>query len=127
MKKVLAIVLLLLVLAAMALFVGSGFIKRTDVHLVDFLVSEDGSSLRIQAGPSGSMGYIRGISVQQKDSGLYCSFYCAFGGLNSKLGAKSSFDIPLDDSCTEVFFHRGGNQYTLVLQKDPLSGVWTKK
>lgn len=127
MKKVLALLLLLLVLAAMALFVGSGFTRRTDVHLGDFLVSEDGSSLRIQAGPSGSMGYIREISVQRKDSCLYCSFYCAFGGLNSKLGAKNTFDIPLDGSCTEVFFHRGGDQYTLVLQKDPLSGVWTRK
>lgn len=127
MKKVLAIVLLLLVLAAMALFIGSGFSKRTDVALGDFLVSEDGSSLRIQAGPSGSMGYIRAVSVQRKDSGLYCSFYCAFGGLNSKLGAKNTFDIPLDGSCTEVFFHQGGDQYTLVLQKDPLSGVWAKK
>lgn len=126
MKKVLTVLLLLLILAAMALFIGSGFSKRTDVHLGDFLVSEDGSSLRIQAGPSGSMGYIRGISVQRKGSGLYCSFYSAFGGLNSKLGAKNSFDIPLEDSCTEVYFHRGGDQFDLVLQKDPATGTWAR-
>lgn len=111
------------VLAGM-LFLGSGFVKRPDVVLGGYTLAEDGASITLQAGPAGSMGYIREATARQDGDTLYVAFYTAFGGLNSSIGAKDTFTLPVDPACRVICFDRGGGEYAPVLQRDAVTGEW---
>lgn len=76
---------------------------------------------------SGSMGYIRAIKTEKADDAVYCSFYCAFGGLNSSIGSKNHFEIKLDESSRKIYFDRGKDADDLVLEKDTAANVWVEK
>lgn len=106
------------------LFLGSGFVKRTDVVLGGYMLAEDGASITLQAGPAGSMGYIRESVTEQDGDALYVSFYTAFGGLNSSIGAKDTFTLPVDPACRVICFDRGDGEYAPVLQRDAATGEW---
>lgn len=126
-KNIITITLPTILLLVFAFVIGTGFMKRTDVALYDYSVSEDGTQLTFHAHVVTSMGYIRGY----KDTGggvrpHYLTFYSAFGGFNSKLGAKTEFVLELGENDTEIYFNRAGGGYELVLQKDEESGEWTK-
>lgn len=121
-KKVISIIIVLGVLI-LSFLVGTGFIKRTDVALGEYSVSEDGKMLTFNAGVTSSMGYTRGF----KDNGggvkpHYLTFYSTFGGLNCSLGAQSKFVLDLDENDTEIYFGRADGGYELVLQKDVKTG-----
>lgn len=108
-------------------FIGSGFSKRTDVILVDYSVSEDGSEITLNTAVPTSMGYIRGF--ENNGGGVkphYLTFYSTFGGLNSSFGAKNEFALELDETDTEIFFNRADGGYELVLQKNTETGEWTR-
>lgn len=121
------LIAILIFIVVGALFVWSGFETRTDVYLQDFSVSEDGSVITIETFLSGSMGYIRAIKTEKVNDAVYCSFYCAFGGLNSSIGAKSRFEIKLDESSAKIYFDRGKEADDLVLEKDTVANVWVEK
>ena len=127
MKKYMSILAVLIIIAAGALFVSSGFGKRTDVCLIDFSVSEDSSVITIRTSLSGSMGYIRDIKTEKVNDAIYCSFYSTFGGLNSNIGAKDSFEIKLNDSTAKIYFDRGRGADLLVLERDAATNVWVQK
>ena len=108
-------------------FIGSGFSKRTDVVLVDYSISEDGTEITLNTTIPTSMGYIRGF----KDNGggvkpHYLTFYSTFGGLNSSFGAKHEFELELDKTDTEIWFNRADGGYELVLQKNVETGEWAR-
>lgn len=127
-KKFLPLLLALLVGVSLGVsFILPGFQRRTDVYLQDFSVSEDGSVITVQTFTIGSMGYIRAMETKQIHNELHCSFYRTFGGLNSSLGAKSRFEIRLEDSAKSaesIYFDRAGLDQ-LVLERDTDTGVWT--
>ena len=127
MRKCLLFAVILLVIVGGTLFVSSGFETRTDVYLQDFSVSEDGSVITIKTLLSGSMGYIRAIKTEKTNDAIYCSFNCAFGGLNSSIGSRSRFEIQLDESSAKIYFDRGKNADDLVLEKDATTNVWVEK
>ncbi len=130
MRKSLPLIVILVILICIvvgALFVSSGFETRTDIYLQDFSVSEDGSVITIETFPSGSMGYIRAIKTEKVNDAVYCSFYCAFGGLNSSIGAKSRFEIKLDEYSAKIYFDRGKEADELVLEKDATTNLWIEK
>ena len=118
-------VLCALVLVLAVLFVYSGFGRRTDVYVGEFEVSEDGKILTMYTGIWSSMGYTRAVRTKKVGETLQCTFYTAFGGLNSKIGAKSVFDVPVE-GCTEIAFFRGEDNWQTVLQKDPATGEWIR-
>ena len=125
MKKWIPVFLAFLIGAAVGiLFVLPGFQKRTDVDLQTFSVSDDGSIVTVQTFPEGSMGFIRAMEAKQFGDEIHCSFYCAFGGLNSSIGSEYRFDIQLDDSAERIYFDRGTSPDVLVLERDPDTGVW---
>lgn len=117
-------VLCALVLAAAVLFVCSGFGRRTDVYPGAFEVSEDGRTLTLRTGIWSSMGYTRAVRTKQVGDTLRCTFYTAFGGLNSRIGAENTFTVPVE-GCAEIAFFRGEDGWQTVLQKDPATGEWT--
>ena len=123
-KRILSVFLAFLIGAAAGiLFILPGFQKRTDVCLRDFSVSED--AITVKTSPAGSMGFIRAMETEASGGEIHCSFYCAFGGLNSGFGAKDVFEIQLDDSAETIYFDRGTSPDVLVLERDAESGAWT--
>lgn len=128
MKK--AIPILLIFSLFLIYFLSTGFCKRSDVILVDYSVSNDGTSLELTAGIPTSMGYIRGGQVRGfKNSGggiksHYLTFYSTFGGLNSSFGAKNVFTLELTEDTTEIYFNRPNGGYELVLIKNTKTGQW---
>lgn len=127
-RKRLALAAALLLGLAAALFVGSGYITRDDVVLHDYSLSEDGTELTLSAGLSGSMGYIRGFkSERDGDGDLRLSFYSAFGGFNSSLGARSEFSLALEEGDWEIYFSRPDGGYELILLKDGQTGQWQRR
>ena len=125
-KKPLIIIGTLVIAIVMMLFIGTGFVKRTDVYLVDYSLSKDGLSLTINVGITSPMGYTRGYTIKQGGDNKYITFYLAFGGLNSNIGAKNKFEIELNPSCAEIYFYHGDGGYTLVLQKNEAINEWIK-
>ena len=131
MKKYLTKVILIIaiiVVAVASFLIGTGFIKRTDVVLYDYIVAEDESEIILDVQVSSSMGHIRGF----KDNGggikpHYLTFYSTFGGLNSSLGAKNSFILEMDDDDTEIYFSRPNGGYELVLIKNVDNGKWERQ
>lgn len=110
----------------MIYFIGTGFIKTTDVFIFKYSVSEDGSRLKFYVAPSSSVGCTRGF--KDKGGGVkphYLVFYSTFGGFNSSFGAKSEFELELDENDTEIYIYRGDG-YELVLQKDEETGEWAR-
>ena len=124
-KKILAVIVIVCILAAF--LIGTGFQKMTDVLLTGYSVTEDGTAVRLDVQVASSMGYVRGF---QDDGGgvrpHYLNFYRTFGGLNSSLGAKTTFLLPLAPDDTEIYFNRPGGGYELVLQKDAATGEWVR-
>lgn len=122
--KVLAIIFVVIIIIIGALFVGSGFLKRGDVILDDFSISEDGTKMMLTVSISSSMGYTRGCSVKQDGDYQYVTFYSTFGALNSSLGAKNKVEIELDSSCKGIYFYHHDGSYRMVLQKNESTNEW---
>lgn len=126
-KRLVILAIAAVIVLILSFFVGTGFLKRADVVLYDYSVSEDGTKLTFHGGITSSMGYIRGF---EDDGGgvkpHYLTFYSTFGGLNSSLGAKNEFVLDLAEQDTEIYFNRGDGGYELVLQKNAETGEWAK-
>ena len=127
MKKKIVVAIIMIVVIISAFFMGTGFQKRTDVVLVDYSVSEDGTSINLDVQVASSMGYIRGF----KDNGggvkpHYLTFYSTFGGLNSSFGTVNSFVLELGKDDTEIYFNRPNGGYELVLVKNIDTGEWER-
>lgn len=108
-------------------WIGSGFMERNDVALLDYSLSEDGTEITLHTAVMSSMGYTRGFS--DNGGGVkphYLTFYSTFGGLNSSFGAKNTFHLALEPDDREIWFHRADGGYELVLQKDSDSGEWVR-
>ena len=122
-KKVMIISFIVLVLIVMGFFLALGG-KRTDVFLKDFELSQNGKTMTLKVGVSSSAGYIRKMKQTSGSMNYYFTFYSTFG-INSRLGAKDTFEIKLDNNVDEIFFYTGGKGYTKVLEKNE-KGVWVK-
>jgi hypothetical protein len=120
-------VITVLVICVLSYLIGTGFHKRTDVILIDYSVSADGTKLTFTTAIPTSMGYIRGFT--NRGGGVkphYLTFYSTFGGLNSSFGAKHEFELDLGKDDTEIYFNRPGGGYELVLQKNETTGKWER-
>ena len=124
MKKFLWVLCAVLLVLAL-LFVYSGFGRRTDVYVAEVVPSVDGKTLTMHTGIWSSMGYTRAVRTKQVGDTLQCTFYTAFGGLNSKIGAQNVFTVPVE-GCNSIAFFRGDGQWDIVLQKDPATGEWER-
>ena len=120
--------LLIIIMVVVALLIGLILLTgraRTDVYLKDYKLSEDGKTMTLEVGISGSAGYVRKMKRTSGSMNYYYTFYSTFG-INSKLGAKDTFEIELDDNVDEIYFYTGGNGYKLVLVKNSATLEWEK-
>ena len=126
MKKKFFLAVGIMVLLLCAFWISTGLMERTDVALMDYSVSADGSEITLYTAIPSSMGYIRGF----RDSGggvkpHYLTFYSTFGGWNSPLGAQSSFCLSLSAEDSEIWFNRPSQGYELVLIRNA-DGQWQR-
>ncbi len=118
--------ILILLLAIIILgYVSTGFVKRTDVAIVDFTLSPDGTQMTIRTGVMSSAGYVRDISVKKDGDVLKLSFYKTFSGINNKHGAKNEFTFELPDNINEIHVYRDRYNYSVALAKN-ISGQWER-
>ena len=122
-KKILTICIVVIAIILVGLFLALGG-KRTDVFLKDFELSQDGKTMTLKVGVSSSAGYIRKMKQTSGSMNYYFTFYSTFG-INSKLGAKDTFEIELDNNVDEIYFYTGGKGYKKVLEKTN-DGDWVK-
>ena len=124
-KKVMSGIVAVLVLCSVY-FIGSGFRKNGSVYMEGYSVSGDGREITLDIDTAASVGYIRKMAVSQQQGGkLYIDCYAAFGGINGRIGAKSSFTVPLDEDTTIIGIYRNKNAYQEVLHKDE-DGIWRR-
>lgn len=126
-KKKVVLIIAIIVALIVSFLIGTGFMKRSDVALGAYSVSDDGSEITLNVGVMSSMGYIRNF----KDNGggvkpHYLTFYSTFGGLNSSFGAVNSFVLELAKEDTEIYFNRSNSGYELVLVKNVDTGEWER-
>ena len=121
-KIIISVVVVILVIIA-GWFLSTGG-ARTDVFLRDFSFDEKCNQMTIKVGVSSSAGYVRKMKQTSGSMNYYFTFYSTFG-INSKLGAKNTFEIEIDNNVDEIIFYTGGKGYTKVLEKNE-KGVWVK-
>jgi len=115
-KKLIIVCIVVVAIIAIGLFLSTGR-ARTDVYLKDFEVSADGKTLTLKVGVSSSAGYIRKMKRTSGGTNGYYTFYATYG-INSKLGAKDTFEIELDENMDEIYFYTGDKGYRKVLEKN---------
>ena len=124
-KKAMIGIVIVLVLCG-GYFIGSGFWKNGSVYVEEYSVSADGREITLDIDTASSAGYIRKMAVSQQQGGhLYIDCYAAFGGINGRIGAKSSFTLPLDEDTTMIGIYRNKNCYEEILHKDE-DGSWRR-
>ena len=123
-RKLLITIGLILSILIICLLIYSGR-KRTDVYLKDFKLSENNQTMTLEVGVSSSSGYIRKMKKTSGSMNYYYTFYQTFG-INSKLGAKDTFEIELDNNVSEIYFYTGKKGYKLVLVKNDITNEWEK-
>jgi len=125
MKKVIIGILCGIVVLAGVVFFSTGR-ARTDVFLHKFDVSEDGKILTMNVGVTSSAGYIRKMkqtnNYMEPDL-ISLTFYSTLG-INSKLGAKDTFQIELAENVDGIYFNKGDRGMVKVLEKDKETGEW---
>ena len=122
-KKTLIISIIVIAIILVGLFLASGG-SRTDVFLRDFELSQNDKTMTLKVGVSSSAGYIRKMKQTSGSMNYYFTFYSTFG-INSRLGAKDTFEIELDNNVDEIYFYTGGKGYKKVLEKND-NGEWIK-
>lgn len=122
-KKTLVIVsIIVIAVIGVGLFLASGG-ARTDVYLKDYEVSADGKTITLKVGVSSSAGYVRKMKRTSGSMNYYFTFYSTFG-INSKLGAKDTYTIDIDNNVDEIYFYTGDKGYKLVLAKYHPTQEW---
>ena len=116
--------IIVITIIGVGLFLATGR-ARTDVYLKDFEISADGKILTLKVGVSSSSGYIRKMKRTSGSTNGYYTFYSTFG-INSKLGAKDTFEINIDDDMDEIYFYTGDKGYKLVLVRNTATKEWEK-
>lgn len=123
-KKTGMTVAVTLIIVMVLLFLSTGG-KIGSIMLLDYSVSEDGSTMKMKVGIASSMGYVRKLKSSDYGNKKHITFYSTYG-LNSSIGAKDEYQISLSPSCNEIYFYNGESGYKLKLQKNSETGEWEK-
>lgn len=124
MKKTLFWILGILVVLISTWIIATGFQKEASAFVDDYSLNEDSSVMTLHTGVGSSMGFIRKVVINQTTEGeIKLDFISAFGGLNGSIGAKSTYEIPIDENSTSISIYQG-DHYRLILNKDTDSGEW---
>lgn len=123
-KKQIIIMSIVIALIGIVLIFSTGR-ARTDVYLKDFKLSADGKTMTLKVGVSSSSGYVRKMKRTSGSMNYYYTFYSTYG-INSKIGAKDTFEIKLDENVDEIYFYTGDKGYRLELVRNTATKKWEK-
>lgn len=124
MKKKFLAFLILVLLCWAGYYWGVGFFPRTEIALVDFQVSPQADRMELNVAVVGSAGYLRTAkNVSDDPEIIKLKFYSAFGGFNGSIGAKNTFNVPLNPESKEIYILKG-DDFDLVLVKNGSTGQW---
>lgn len=121
-KKLIIVSIIVIAIFGVGLILATGK-ARTDVYLKDYEVSADGKTMTLKVGVSSSAGYVRKIKKTSGSTNGYYTFYSTYG-INSKIGAKDTFEINLNEDTDEIYFYTGDKGYKLVLAKYHPTQEW---
>ena len=100
--------------------------KSNSVYLQNYNVADDGEKVTIDVVNAQSLGYIKKNEViDDKNGKLIVIFYMSYFNLKKKSGLTYSYDIPIDDSVSEIYFYRNNQNIERVLYRDD-EGNWNK-
>ena len=122
-KKIIIGIIVSVLVIIMGILLSTGR-ERTDVYLKEFSIDEKCNQMTIKVGVSNSTGYVRKMKRTSGSMNYYYTFYSTYG-INSSLGSKDTFEIPLDNNVDEIYFYTGGKGYKKVLEKNE-QGEWGK-
>ena len=108
-KKIIFVSIIVIIIIGFGLFFATSQ-EKTDVYLKDFEVSADGKTMTLKIGVSNNTGYVKKMKRTNGSSNEYYTFYSTYG-INSKIGAKDTFKIELDDDIDEIYFYTGDKEY----------------
>lgn len=123
-KKKIIIILFILLITLICLLIFTGR-PLTSVYLKDFELSKDNKTIILKVETSDSMNYIRKIKKNGGSTDGYYTFYSTYG-INSKFGAKDTFEIKIDENVNDIYFYSGNKGYNLVLTKNPITKEFVK-
>lgn len=123
-KRVIAFIILVLVAIIGYYMIWTGYNRADSIYIMDYAVNDDNSIITIKIGNASSMGYIREAKqIRYTKNEICIDFYNCFGGLNSSIGSKSQFNIPIDKDVETISVYSGHGEYMDILIKDK-DGNW---
>ncbi len=123
-KKILIGIALFVLAELLIYLIGTGFIRNRFVEIRKWEVSDDGEEITVTVSVPSSIGYVRKVKEHSRDGGRLClDCYAAFGGINGRIGAKSSHTLPLGSDVNVIALYRGDGTYEDVLYK-AADGTW---
>ena len=89
--------------------------KIESAFVIKRTLSEDGTTLSINASHLNSTGYIKTYKAKKDGDKLYITFYSTFG-LNNPNGANNEFDIDITD--INFLYYYKWEEYHLLWQRN---------
>ena len=123
-KKILIGIALFVLAELLIYLIGTGFIRNRFVEIRKWEVSDSGEEITVTVSVPSSIGYVRKVKESSREGGKLClDCYAAFGGINGRIGAKSSYTLPLGSDVNVIALYRGDGAYEDVLYKTA-DGTW---
>ena len=123
-KKILIGIALFVLAELLIYLIGTGFIRNRFVEIRKWEVSDSGEEITVTVSVPSSIGYVRKVKESSCEGGRLClDCYSAFGGINGRIGAKSSYTLPLGSDVNVIALYRGDGTYEDVLYKTA-DGTW---
>lgn len=123
-KKILIGIALFVLAELLIYLIGTGFIRNRFVEIRKWELSDSGEEITVTVSVPSSIGYVRKVRERSREGGRLClDCYSAFGGINGKIGAKSSYTLTLGSDVNVIALYRGDGTYEDVLYK-AADGTW---
>ena len=121
-KKRRLIKIIILIIFIIVLIIVSGFIKRYDVVITDFIDKEGEMELDIAL--TSPVGCARSVKAKNENNRKYLTFYNNFSFPNGGSTCYNKFNIKVEDECDEIYLYDSNDHYYLVLRKDLDTNTW---
>lgn len=109
MKRFLSITAILLGFLLLGTFLAKTVSVMDSVYIENFSLSPDGQTMTIRVAVGVSVGYTRSVTVTQEGNAVRLTFHPAYGGINGKIGAKNTFEIPLKPYQDQIYISPSGH------------------
>ena len=109
MKGFLTNIAILFCVILLGMFLAKTVSVMDNVYIEDFALSEDGQTMTIRVAVGVSVGYTRSVTIRDNGYCLELYFHPAYGGINGKIGAKNTFEIPLKPDHHQIFICNSGH------------------